>query len=133
MPTPYTGFKALRAGLTTDSYIHAQSISLLKQSYADIVISEDDDVRLNEIASEPNSLLKLYRSLAPEIFGLDDVKEALLLLLVGGVTKTRKDGLRIRGDINILLMGDPGVAKSQLLKHISTVSPRAVYTTGKGR
>ena len=55
-----------------------------------------------------------------------------MLLLVGGVTKEMNDGMRIRGDINILLMGDPGVAKSQLLKSISKLAPRGVYTTGKG-
>lgn len=56
----------------------------------------------------------------------------MLLLLVGGVTKEMGDGMRIRGDINICLMGDPGVAKSQLLKYISKVAPRGVYTTGRG-
>jgi DNA replication licensing factor MCM7 len=61
-----------------------------------------------------------------------DVKKALLLLLVGGVTKVMGDGMKIRGDLNICLMGDPGVAKSQLLKYISKVAPRGVYTTGKG-
>jgi DNA replication licensing factor MCM7 len=61
-----------------------------------------------------------------------DVKKALLLLLVGGATKQMGDGLRIRGDINICLMGDPGVAKSQLLKYITKVAPRGVYTTGRG-
>jgi DNA replication licensing factor MCM7 len=63
---------------------------------------------------------------------LQDVKKALLLLMVGGVTKDMGAGMRIRGDINICLMGDPGVAKSQLLKHISRVAPRAIYTSGKG-
>ena len=62
----------------------------------------------------------------------EDVKKALLLQLVGGVARTLGDGVRIRGDINICLMGDPGVAKSQLLKSIATVSPRGIYTTGKG-
>ena len=74
----------------------------------------------------------MAQSIAPEIFGHEDVKKALLLLMVGGATREMPDGLRIRGDINVCLMGDPGVAKSQLLKHIATVSPRAVYTTGKG-
>jgi DNA replication licensing factor MCM7 len=60
------------------------------------------------------------------------VKKALLLQLVSGCTKSLGDGMKIRGDINILLMGDPGVAKSQLLKYIATVAPRGVYTTGKG-
>ncbi|KIJ35707.1 hypothetical protein M422DRAFT_180287, partial [Sphaerobolus stellatus SS14] len=75
---------------------------------------------------------KLAQSIAPEIYGHVDVKKALLLLLVGGVTKNMGDGMKIRGDINVCLMGDPGVAKSQLLKYISKVAPRGVYTTGKG-
>ena len=71
-------------------------------------------------------------SIAPEIFGMEKVKHALLLLMAGGVTKETHDNLKIRGEINIALVGDPGIAKSQLLKHISYLAPRAVYTTGKG-
>jgi DNA replication licensing factor MCM7 len=63
---------------------------------------------------------------------MDEVKQAMLLLMIGGVNKQMKDGMRIRGQINALLMGDPGVAKSQLLKHISSFAPRGIYTTGKG-
>lgn len=75
---------------------------------------------------------KLARSIAPELYGLENVKKALLLLMVGGITKETSDHLRIRGEINIALIGDPGIAKSQLLKHISYLSPRGIYTTGKG-
>lgn len=60
------------------------------------------------------------------------MKKALLLLLVGGVDRRMSDGLKIRGDINVLLMGDPGVAKSQLLKKVADLAPRGVYTTGRG-
>ena len=74
----------------------------------------------------------LSRAIAPEIFGHEDIKRALLLQLVGGVFRQMSDGMKIRGDINICLMGDPGVAKSQLLKHVASVAPRGVYTTGKG-
>ena len=63
---------------------------------------------------------------------MDEVKRALLLLMIGGVTKEMVDGMKIRGNINVLLMGDPGIAKSQMLKHISTFAPRGIYTTGKG-
>ena len=63
---------------------------------------------------------------------MEEIKQALLLLMVGGVTKDLNDGMRIRGHLNCLLMGDPGVAKSQLLKHISRFAPRGIYTTGKG-
>ena len=75
---------------------------------------------------------RLAKSICPEIFGMLEVKESLLLLMVGGVTKEMSDGMKIRGNINVLLMGDPGVAKSQLMKHISGFAPRGIYTTGKG-
>lgn len=74
----------------------------------------------------------ISNSICPEIFGMTEIKQALLLLMIGGVTKELKDGMRIRGHLNALLMGDPGVAKSQLLKYISRFAPRGIYTTGKG-
>lgn len=74
----------------------------------------------------------MAQSLAPEIYGHEDVKKALLLLLTGGVEIRPQAGLRIRGNINICLMGDPGVAKSQLLGFVSRLSPRSQYTTGRG-
>ena len=75
---------------------------------------------------------RLAASLCPEIYGHEDVKKALLLLLVGGTNRSMHDGMRIRGDINVCLMGDPGVAKSQMLKSVSDLAPRGVYTTGRG-
>ncbi len=74
----------------------------------------------------------MAKSIAPEIFGMDVVKKALLLQMVSSDTINLEDGLRIRGDMNIALIGDPGVAKSQLLKHIARIAPRGIYTTGKG-
>lgn len=92
--------------------------------------------RVNDIRStceSDNALARrLSQSICPEIFGMEEVKLALLLLMVGGVTKEMNDGMKIRGNVNVLLMGDPGVAKSQLLKHIANFSPRGIYTTGKG-
>ncbi|KAL6716217.1 DNA replication licensing factor MCM7 [Lecanora helva] len=132
LPTPYTGFKAIRAGLLTDTYLEAQHITQHKRAYEDLIF----DARIfNKIEQHKNSghmYECLARSIAPEIYGHLDVKKALLLLLIGGVTKEVGDGMRIRGDINICLMGDPGVAKSQLLKYITKVAPRGVYTTGRG-
>lgn len=63
---------------------------------------------------------------------MEDVKKALLLQMIGGSTLVRGDGMRIRGDINVALIGDPGVAKSQLLKQVGHLTPRGVYTSGKG-
>lgn len=84
------------------------------------------------MANDRDPYSRLAMSIAPEIFGHEDVKKALLLQLVGGSTRVLSDGMKIRGDINICLMGDPGVAKSQLLKYIASTAPRGVYTTGKG-
>merc|ERR1712212_1156572 len=81
--------------------------------------------------SESNFYEKLASSIAPEIYGHDDIKKALLLLLVGGVDRN-PSGMKIRGNVNICLMGDPGVAKSQLLSYMDRLAPRSQYTTGRG-
>lgn len=133
LPRPYTGFKAIRAGLLTDTYLHAQSVTLLRQRYDSAgSLSTANAVLLDQLIADPDRYSRLAESIAPEIYGHEDVKKALLLLMVGGSTKRMPDGMMIRGDINICLMGDPGTAKSQLLKYISKTAPRAVYTTGKG-
>merc|ERR1712113_5736 len=88
--------------------------------------------RVEEAALEGNMFERCAKSIAPEIFGHVDVKKALLLVLIGSFTKTMQDGMRNRGDIHTLLMGDPGVAKSQLLKQVCNIAPRSIYTTGKG-
>ena len=132
LPVPYTGFKGMRAGLITDTYLEAQSVEKHKKSYLDFTPDDKMMQRLEKAKTDDDLYMRMSQSIAPEIFGHDDVKKALLLLLVGGATRQMEDGMKIRGDINVCLMGDPGVAKSQLLKHIATVAPRAVYTTGKG-
>ncbi|GAA5996150.1 DNA replication licensing factor MCM7 [Rhodotorula paludigena] len=132
LPIPYEGLKALRMGLLTDSYLEAHHIQQLKKQYESMQLTPEITREIEEIKAVPGLFTRLASSIAPEIFGHEDVKRALLLLLVGGVTKSVGDGMKIRGDINICLMGDPGVAKSQLLKYIAKVAPRGVYTTGRG-
>ncbi|KAI5795294.1 MCM2/3/5 family-domain-containing protein [Geopyxis carbonaria] len=132
LPTPYTGFKAIKAGLLTDTYLEAQHIDQHKKQYDAITMDPRTARRIDELRRGGNLYDVLAKSIAPEIFGHDDVKKCLLLLLIGGVTKEMGDGMRIRGDINVCLMGDPGVAKSQLLKYITKVAPRGVYTSGRG-
>mmetsp|Transcript_25626 Transcript_25626/g.28760 ORF Transcript_25626/g.28760 Transcript_25626/m.28760 type:complete len:910 (-) Transcript_25626:222-2951(-) len=134
------GAKGRKAGLMSTLFVDAQNISVHKKSFDDAshrerlseeeLIRLDSDVRKVTSAEDPIGILS--RSIAPEIFGHADIKRALLLQLTGGVFRKMTDGMRIRGDINICLMGDPGVAKSQLLKHVASVAPRGVYTTGKG-
>jgi len=132
LPTPYTGFKAMRAGLLTDTFLEAHHILQHKKAYDQMTIDPQLVRRIDQFRQSGHVYEYLAKSIAPEIFGHLDVKKAMLLLLVGGVTKEMGDGMKIRGDINICLMGDPGVAKSQLLKYISKVAPRGVYTSGRG-
>ena len=122
-----------KSKLIHDTYIEAFKIEKEKKNYKETKINPEMINTLKKEKSKPNTLyLNLAKSIAPEIFGMEDIKKALLLLLVGGVDKNLSDGMKIRGNMNILLMGDPGIAKSQLLKYISHISPRGVYTTGKG-
>lgn len=132
MPTPYTGYRAIKAGLLTDTYLEAQYVHQHKKQYDTLDIGPDTIAKIDRLRNEGNIYERLAQSIAPEIFGHNDIKKALLLLLIGGVSKEMGDGMKIRGDINICLMGDPGVAKSQLLKYITKVAPRGVYTTGRG-
>ncbi|KAK8925711.1 Protein PROLIFERA [Platanthera zijinensis] len=132
LPIPYTGFRAMRAGLVADTYLEAMSTTHFKKKYEDYELSEDEQKQIEGLSEDGDIYNKLSRSLAPEIFGHEDVKKALLLLLVGAPHRKLSDGMKIRGDLHICMMGDPGVAKSQLLKHIINVAPRGVYTTGRG-
>ncbi|KAL7792902.1 MCM2/3/5 family domain-containing protein [Trichoderma ceciliae] len=132
LPTPYTGFKAMRAGLMTDTYLEAHHIHQHKKAYSEMIVDAQLVRRIDRYRQSGQVYELLAKSIAPEIYGHLDVKKALLLLLIGGVNKEMGDGMKIRGDINICLMGDPGVAKSQLLKYISKVAPRGVYTSGRG-
>jgi len=93
---------------------------------------EEEDMQ--RLARDPLIYEKLSRSIAPQISAdnLEDVKKALACLLMSGSRKVLPDGVRLRGDVNVLLMGDPSTAKSQLLKFIERVAPIGVYTSGKG-
>lgn len=95
------------------------------------VTSEEEDL-FTRLAADPNLYERVAKSIAPSIFGAIDIKKALACLLFGGSRKLMPDGLCRRGDINILMLGDPGTAKSQLLKFVEKVAPVAVYTSGKG-
>jgi replicative DNA helicase Mcm len=94
-------------------------------------LTEDELEEIRVMSSDPELLDNMIRSIAPGIHGFTVEKEALLYQLLGGVPKTLDDGQRLRGDIHILLVGDPGVAKSQLLHYMANLAPRGVYASGK--
>jgi replicative DNA helicase Mcm len=97
-----------------------------------IMISTEDERQIRTIASKPDAYEKLIASFAPHIYGHEPIKEAILLLIVGSVTKRLEDGSTRRGDINVLLVGDPGTAKSEMLKFTAKIAPRGLYTSGRG-
>lgn len=135
LPEPHQGYQALKAGLVARTFIEALHIRKEKETYAEQAskLSAEERSEIEELLASGDSVYsRLAKSIAPEIYGHEDVKKALLLLMVGGVTKQTEDGMRLRGDIHLCLMGDPGVAKSQMLKFLTNVAPRSVYTNGRG-
>lgn len=132
LPVPFQGYQAVHAGLITDTYIEVMDLQRALKTYSEYRLTPALLSEVQRVALLPDAYTQLAMSIAPEIFGHLDVKKALLLMMVGGVTRHLPDGMMIRGDINICLMGDPGVAKSQLLKHIAHTAPRGIYTSGKG-
>ncbi len=99
---------------------------------AEVEITPEDERKIKELSKDPEINELIVRSIAPSIYGHDNVKRAVSLLLFGGVPKILPDGVRIRGDVNVLLVGDPGTAKSQLLQYVARTAPRGLYTTGRG-
>lgn len=91
-----------------------------------------DVKNIGDLSKRPDIVDILARSLAPSIYGHEEVKKAVLCLLLGGSEKVLANGSRLRGDINVLLIGDPSVAKSQILRYVLHTAPRAVATTGRG-
>ena len=79
----------------------------------------------------PDIYTRLARSIAPTVFGHEEIKKGILLMLFGGVNKKTMEGMKLRGDINVCIVGDPSTAKSQFLKYVCSFLPRSVYTSGK--
>jgi len=94
-------------------------------------LSDEDLAGIEAMRRDPDVVRKLAQSLAPAVYGHQDVKKAVLLMLMGGIHKQTLEGINLRGDINVLIVGDPSCAKSQILKYVSAFIPRAVYTSGK--
>ena len=117
---------------TFDLLLEANYIDIVGKEIEVVEITPEDERLIRELAKDPFIHNKLRGSLAPSIYGYGDIKEAVLYLLFGGVPKKLPDGVTIRSEVNVLLVGDPGVAKSQLLQYVSRIAPRGLYTSGRG-
>ncbi|MCK4589230.1 MAG: minichromosome maintenance protein MCM [Nanoarchaeota archaeon] len=115
-----------------DLIIEANYIEPIEEDFTSLEITPEEEELIQNLSKDPKIYEKLIKNLAPSIYGHDKIKEALLLQLAGGVRKQRPDGVVSRGDMHILLIGDPGSGKSQLLKRAVLVAPKARYVTGKG-
>ena len=117
---------------TFNKLLEVNSIEIKEKDIQDLEISEEDEEKILELASDPKICENITNSIAPSIYGNEHVKYAVALQLFSSEARLLHDGTRIRGDSHILLVGDPGVAKSQILKYMNTVAPRSIYTSGKG-
>ena len=121
-----------RQGQTTfDIFLNVSNIEFIDADAFDIEVSEEEMVQIKELSQDPNIIDLIRDSVSPTIYGLPLEKEALALQLFGGVPKHMPDGTRIRGDIHILMIGDPGTAKSQLLRYMADITPRGIYASGQ--
>jgi replicative DNA helicase Mcm len=114
-----------------DIYLECNSLEISEKEFEEVTISEEDEKAILALSRDPQLTHKIIQSIAPTIYGNEDVKEAIALQLFGGIPKEMPDGSHLRGDIHMMLVGDPGIAKSQLLRYVVTLSPRGIYTSGK--
>ncbi len=115
-----------------DLIVQANNVEPLEESFLELQITPEEEDEILKLSQDPKIYQRLVNSVAPTIYGHEKVKEALVLQMFGGVRKVREDGVVTRGDIHILLVGDPGSGKSQILKRIAKIAPKARYVSGKG-
>jgi len=119
--------------LTFSSYLHAVDLQVRERGFEEEELSQEDEEEIMKLKNSYSNIGEaIVDSIAPSIHGLRYIKKALALQLFGGVPKIMPDGVRVRGDIHICLVGDPGTAKTQLLRYMVQLAPKGIYTTGKG-
>jgi len=96
-----------------------------------VLITPEEEKKIRELSKDPEIHNMILHSLAPSVYGYEHLKEAIMYLLFGGTAKHFPD-ITIRGDMNVLIVGDPGTAKSQLLQYVAKIAPRGLYTSGRG-
>ncbi|KAI0717265.1 MCM-domain-containing protein [Cerioporus squamosus] len=112
--------------------LEANHVNKKEDQFAAFRLTEDDEKEIRALARDDRIRKRIVKSIAPSIYGHEDIKTAIALSLFGGVPKDVNRKHRIRGDINVLLLGDPGTAKSQFLKYVEKTAHRSVFATGQG-
>lgn len=112
-------------------HVDANFLDLESKEPETAFVSPEEEKKILELAQDPWIHRKIMRSIAPSIYGYESIKEAIMYIVFGGVPKHLAD-ISIRGELNILLVGDPGTAKSQLLQYVAAIAPRGLYTSGRG-
>ena len=112
-------------------HLDANSLEVLGKEPEATLLSAEEEEKIQKLAKDPWVHRKIMGSIAPSIYGYEHIKEAIMYLLFGGVSKALPD-ITVRGEMNALLIGDPGTAKSQLLQYVSRIAPRGLYTSGRG-
>ncbi|WIV68433.1 LAGLIDADG family homing endonuclease [Natrialbaceae archaeon AArc-T1-2] len=115
-----------------DFYMEGVAVEIEEEQFEDMDITDEDKAEIVRLSESSDIYEQMIGSVAPSIYGYDQEKLAMILQLFSGVTKQLPDGSRIRGDLHMLLIGDPGTGKSQMLGYIQNIAPRSVYTSGKG-
>jgi len=111
--------------------LDANSVETLGKEPETSPPSPEEEEKIRALSKDPQVHNKLFNSIAPSIYGYPHIKEAILYLLCGGVSRVLPD-MNVRGEMNALLIGDPGTAKSQLLQYVARIAPRGLYTSGRG-
>ena len=112
-------------------HLDANHLDVRSKEPETVIISPEEEKQILDLARDPWIHRKILRSIAPSIYGYEHIKEAITYLLFGGVAKHLPD-ITVRGEMNVLLVGDPGTAKSQLLQYVGRIAPRGLYTSGRG-
>jgi len=114
-------------------YIEANNVEKVEKEFEEVDIQADEIKEIKKLAKDPRIYDRITHSIAPGIYGYNEVKEAIALQLFGGRRHKRMpDGTALRPDIHLLLIGDPGVAKSRVLQYVNQIAPKSIYVTGKG-
>ena len=112
-------------------FVEANAVEKHEREFEEIETTEEEEAEIRRFARDPELYVKMRDSIAPSLYGMEEEKFTLLLQLFGGVEKQLPDKTRLRGDLHVLLVGDPGVAKSQLIRYMAKLAPRGIYTSGK--